>query len=201
MERQNESEELGMRKLIAGMKMSLEGKIEAPETADWVYAWADDYGLTPQIGACVLGGDMYPGYEQYWTAVQSATATPSWVTGSALAKAETAWARFSAYTPHYVLSRTLTQVIWPNTIIVRGLEEIASLKQQSGKDIYLVGGARTTASFIDAGLVNELRLIVHPMFVSEAKALFAATERRSGLKPRNIQQLSDGRTSLIYGIE
>ena len=190
-----------MRKLVAGMKMSLEGKIEAPETSDWVNAWSDDYGLTPQIGACVLGGGMYPEYERYWTEVQNATDKPIGITDSALARAEIAWARFSAYTPHYVLSSTLTKVLWPNTNIIRGLEEIVSLKQQPGKDIYLVGGVRTTASIIDAGLVNELRVIVHPLIAGEAKAQLAATARRGGLKLRIIQQISDGCTSLIYGIE
>jgi hypothetical protein len=189
-----------MRKLIAGMKMSFEGKIEAPETSDWVNVWSDDYGLTPQIGACVLGGGMYPGYERYWIAIQNASDRPIGTTGSSLAKAEITWASFSAYTPHYVLSRTLTKVLWPNTNIIGGLEEIATLKQQPGKDIYLVGGTRTTASIIDAGLVNELRVIVHPLIAGEAKALFAATKHRSGLKLRNIQELSDGRTGLIYGI-
>ena len=52
-------------------------------------------------------------------------------------------------------------VLWPKTSFVRGLEEIAALKQQPGKDIYLVGGARTTASLIDAGLVDEPRLIIY----------------------------------------
>ena len=59
-----------MRKLITGMKLSLDGKIEGAEGyADWVEAWQDDYGLMPQVDACVLGGGMYPVYEQYWTAV------------------------------------------------------------------------------------------------------------------------------------
>jgi len=57
----------------------------------------------------------------------------------------------AAQTPHYVLSSTLTSALWPKTSFVRGLEEIAALKQQPGKEIYLVGGARTTASLIDAG--------------------------------------------------
>ena len=70
----------------------------------------------------------------------------------------------------------------------------------AGKDIYLIGGARTTASFIDAGLVDELRLIVYPLIAGEGKALFATTERRRGLELRKVQQLPDGRVSLIYGI-
>jgi hypothetical protein len=39
-----------MRKLITAMKISLDGKFEGPQGyADWVSAWSDDYGLTPEI--------------------------------------------------------------------------------------------------------------------------------------------------------
>jgi len=190
-----------MRKLIAGMKISVDGKIEGPEGyADWVEAWSDDYGLIPQVDACLLGGVMYPGYEQYWTAIQNEPDKPLPMTGKLPTRAEIEWARFAAQTPHYVLSSTLTSALWPRTSFVRGLEEIAALKQQSGKDIYLVGGARTTASLIDAGLVEELRLIVYPLIAGEGKELFATTERRRGLELRKFQQLQGGRVSLIYGI-
>jgi dihydrofolate reductase len=94
----------------------------------------------------------------------------------------------------------VTSARWPKTSFVSGTEEIAALKQQRGKDIYLVGGARTTASLIDAGLVDELRLIVYPLIIGEGKALFATTERRRGLELRKIQQLQGGRVSLIYEI-
>jgi dihydrofolate reductase len=77
---------------------------------------------------------------------------------------------------------------------------VAALKQQPGKDIYLMGGARITASLIDAGLVDELRLIVYPLIAGEGKALFETTERRRGLELRKVQQLKDGRVGLIYGI-
>ncbi len=50
-----------MRKLIAAMKTSVDGKIEGADGyADWVDAWSEDYGLTSQIDACLLGGQMYP---------------------------------------------------------------------------------------------------------------------------------------------
>ena len=88
----------------------------------------------------------------------------------------------------------------PKTSFVRGIEEVAALKRQHGKDIYLVGGARTAASLIEAGLVDELRLIVYSLIAGEGKALFATTERRRGLELRNVQQFPDGRVSLIYGI-
>jgi len=188
-----------MRKLIAGMKTSVDGKIEAPgKGADWVEAWSDDYDLMPRIDACLLGAGMYPEYEGYWTAVQREPDKPHWA-GRPPTRDEIEYAQFAARTPHYVLSSTLTSAQWPKTKFVRSLEEIAALKRQPGKDIYLVGGARTTASLIDAGLVDELRLLVYPLIAGEGKALFATTNRRRGLELRKVQQLPDRRVSLIYG--
>ena len=190
-----------MRKLIAGMKMSVDGKIEGPEGyADWVEAWSDDYGLMPDIDACVLGGVMYPGYERYWSTIQNEPDKPLPMTGKAPTPVEVEWARFAAQTPHYVLSSTLTSALWPRTRFVRGVEDIAALKQQPGKNIYLMGGARITASLIDTGLVDELRLIVYPLIAGQGKALFATAERRRGLELRKVEQLQGGRVSLIYGI-
>lgn len=72
-----------MRKLIAAMKTSLDGKIErTDDPADWVDAWSDDYGLTPQIDACILGGGMYPLYEKYWTSIQTEPEEPAWISGT-----------------------------------------------------------------------------------------------------------------------
>ena len=190
-----------MRQLIAGMKISIDGKVEGPEaTADWVEAWSEDYDLTSQIDACLLGGGMFPGYERYWTGIQNEPKTPAWITGEPPTPAEIEWARFIERTPHYVLSNTLTSALWPTTRFIRSLDEIAALKQQSGKDIYLVGGARTTASLIDAGLVNELRIIAYPLIAGEGKALFATSERRHRLDLRNVQERQGGRVTLIYGI-
>jgi dihydrofolate reductase len=192
-----------MRKLIVGMQISVDGKIAGPEGyADWVEVWSDAYGLMPQVDACLLGAGMYPRYERRWTEVQQSEPDgPLLMTGTLPSPADVEWARFAARTPHYVLSNTLTSALWPNTSFLRGLEDIAALKQQPGKDIYLIGGARTSASLIDAGLVDELRLIVHPLIAGEGKALFVTTERRRGLEPRKVQQLQDGRLSLVYGID
>ncbi|MGX9120570.1 dihydrofolate reductase family protein [Mesorhizobium sp. BHbsci] len=190
-----------MRKLITGMKVSVDGKMEGPEGyADWVDAWSEEYGLTPQIDACLLGSVMYAGYERYWSAIQNEPDKPLPMTGKLPTPAELEWARFAKQTPHHVLSNTMTSAAWPKTRFMRSLEDIAALKQQPGKDIYLMGGARMTASLIDAGLVDELRLIVYPLLVGEGKALFGATQNRRGLELRKVQQLTDGRVSLVYGI-
>ena len=190
-----------MRKLIAAMKVSIDGKMEGPEGyADWVPAWSDDYGLTPEVDACVLGGRMYPGYEQYWTAIQKEPEKPHPLSGQMPTPAEVEWAGFAARTPHYVLSTSITSAEWPTTRFLRGIEEISALKQQSGKDIYLMGGAVITGSLLEAGLVDELRLIVYPLVVGEGRALFATVAGRHQLELRAVRQLSDGRVSLVYGL-
>lgn len=191
-----------MRKLIAGLKVSLDSKVEGPEGfADWVSAWSEDYGLTPQIDAVVIGGGMYPGYEQYWTAIENQPDQPHPLTGVNPTPAELEWSRFAAETPHYVMSSTVTTSEWKQTRFIGGTDDIADLKRQPGKDIYLMGGARLTASLLDAGLLDELRLIIYPLIAGEAKALFATIEHRHSLDLQTVKQLPDGLVSLVYTIK
>ena len=190
-----------MRKLIAAMKISLDGRYEGPQGyADWVSAWSDDYGLTAEIDACVLGGRMYPGYEQYWTPIQNHPDQVHPLSGAVPTKAEVEWADFAARTPHYVVSRTLTSATWPRTRFLRSLDELGELKREEGKDIYLMGGGAITAAAIDAGVVDEARLIVYPVIAGGANTLFQPSAIRRGLDLRKVEQLPDGRLSLVYGI-
>lgn len=190
-----------MRKLIAGMRVSTDGKVAGPEgIADWVEEWSDGYEVMPRVDACLIGGGMYPAYEQRWTARQSLLDKPLPVNSKLPTPAELEWARFARHIPHYVLSRTLTSALWPTTSFVRRLDELAALKQGPGKDIYLIGGARTAASLIDAGLVDELRLIVYPLIAGDGQALFGTTKRRRGLDLREARPLPGGRASLIYDV-
>lgn len=191
-----------MRKLIAAMKLSVDGKITGRDgDADWVKGWSDDYGLTPEIDACLLGGGMYPDYEKYWSAMESDPSAPSEESGMKPTHGELEWVRFAAGVPHYVLSSTLTSANWPSqTRFLRGLDDVAALKQQPGKDIYLVGGGRTVASLIEAGLVDELRLIVYPLIAGEGQALFATAQLRRGLELQKVEQRPGGLLSLVYAV-
>src|SRR5580698_4373856 len=189
-----------MRKLIAAMKLSLDGKFEGPEGyAGWVDAWSEDYGLTAQIDACVMGGGMYPGYENYWTSIKSEPSKPAWITGKPPTLAEIEWAGFAAKTPHHVLSTSLSTANWPNTRFLRTLDELDALKAQTGKDIYLMGGGRLAASLIDAGVVDELRLLVYPVIAGGGKALFAAASPRL-LELLRTQVLPGGLVQLVYAV-
>jgi dihydrofolate reductase len=56
------------------------------------------------------------------------------------------------------------------------------------------------ATLMDAGLVDELRLIIYPLISGGGKALFESANTRHRLKLRKAQQLADGRMSLVYEI-
>ena len=168
-----------MRKLIAAMKVSLDQKFQGPgDYADWVDAWSDDYDLTPQIDACLLGARMYRGYEQYWSAMRNDPEGPSPITGTVPTEGELAWSTRIPDLPHYVLSTALTESLWPNTRFLRSLAEVAALKAEPGRDLYLMGGGQIVRRLIDEGLVDEFRLITYPVIAGGPHSLFGSEGAR-----------------------
>jgi dihydrofolate reductase len=188
-----------MRKIIAALIVSLDGLIEGRNgELDWVDSWEDPFDLLPQIDTCILGRKMYPGYEQYWSAI---LANPQGVlpfTGRVATSGEVEYAHFAGRTPHFVLSKTLDKVLWNNTRIVRDVEEIRDLKQQPGKDMHAVGGATLVSSLMNAGLIDEIRLIVRPVILGGGKALFKEVTERHTLKLLAAEPLESGGVLLNY---
>lgn len=185
-----------MRKIISAFRISVDGFIKGPnEEVDWVESWADDFNLTPQVDTCILGGGMYLEYEQYWTAI---LADPKSVFGGIATKNEIAYARWADKTPHIVLSKTLEKVEWKTSRIVRDVDEIRKMKRHPGKDMYVIGGATLVSSLINEGLVDELRLMVHPVILGGGKALFKDVKQRHALKLVKARRLKSDKVSLIY---
>ena len=188
-----------MRKIIAALVVSVDGFIEGPKgELDWVDTWEDPFDLLPQIDTCILGARMYPGYEKYWGAI---LANPEGIlpcTGKVATKGEIAYARFAERTPHIVLSRTLDNVAWKNTRIVRDVEEIRRMKQQPGKDMHAVGGATLVCGLLNQRLIDELRLVVHPIILGGGKALFKDVKERHALTFLGAKPLESGLVRLTY---
>lgn len=188
-----------MRKIIAALHVSLDGFIEGPQgELDWVDSWDDPYDLLPRIATCILGGGMYPGYEQYWLAI---LANPGGVlpfSGKVASQGEIAYAHFADRTPHIVLSRTLNAVSWKTTRIVRDVEAIRRMKQEPGKDMYAVGGATLVCSLMNVGLIDELQLIVHPLVLGGGKPLFKDVKQRHALTLIRASPLKSGTVGLTY---
>lgn len=171
-----------MRKLIAGMKVSVDGKTEGPDGyADWVDAWSEDYGLTPQIDACLLGGRMYPGYEQYWTAIQRQPDQPLPMTGKLATPAEIQWARVAEQTPHYVLSNT-----------------VAGGRPNHGELDRRRAGRRTPADRLPLDRRRGQILVRSDDGATQARAAKRrATGRRAGLPHVRNRPLSHGRSARL----
>lgn len=191
-----------MRRFIATVQTSIDAKIEGPDGyADWVSAWHDVADVMPEVDGCLLGGGMYPGYEQYWSAMAGDPTQPLPTTGRLPTSAELEYARFATRTPHHVLSTSLASTAWPHTRLLRGIDEVHALKRAPGRAIYVVGGARTLTSLIDLGLIDELRLTVHPLVAGQGKPLFETIGRRHWLRLRRSEALPDGRLRQVYDLE
>jgi dihydrofolate reductase len=188
------------RKIIAALQVSLDGLIEgANGELDWIGSWDDSFDLLPEIDTCVLGGGMYLGYEQYWLGILANPEGIQPLTGKVPSKGEVEYARFADKTPHVVLSRTLDEVEWKTTRIVRDAADIRALKQQPGKHIHAVGGASLVSTLMNEGLVDQVRLTVHPVVLGNGKSLFKDVEARP-LELVEARQLTAGRVSLTYNV-
>ena len=189
------------RKMIAALQVSLDGFTQGPDRgeADWVDSWADAIQLIPEVDAFVQGAGMYPGYGEYWESIYAnPRRVPPYMTRLPSDR-EIAYAQLAAKTPHFVVSKTLTSVSWPPTArIVRDVAELRTLKGQAGKNIYVVGGATLVASLLGEDLIDELRLIVHPILLGGGKALFAGVNKRRALHLVQTDSTESGRVILTY---
>jgi dihydrofolate reductase len=195
-----------MRKLIAALQVSVDGFIEGPKgELDWAVAedeetWRDLFEMLNHVDAFILGRVMYPGYEQTWLAVLANPNGPLPFSGTAATKNDIAYAKLADRTPHYVVSRTLDKVEWKATTIVRDFEEIRRLKQQPGKDIYVVGGATLVSNLLNEGLIDEVHLLINPLILGGGKALFKEVKGRHGLELIRSKSLSSGKVSVAYRV-
>lgn len=187
------------RTMIAALQVSLDGFTQGPNgEKDWVDSWADAIELIPDVDTFVLGGRMYPDYGEYW---ESIYANPERVPPSQEripSKSEIAYARLAAKTPHIALSKTLKSVSWPTAQIIGDVEELRTLKGQPGKNMYVVGGATLVASLLNEDLIDELRLIVHPIVLGKGQALFSGVNKRLPLDLVQAKPTESGRVIVTY---
>jgi len=188
------------RTMIAALQVSLDGCIQGPEgEKDWVGSWADALGLIPDVDTFVLGARMYPDYGTYWHSIEANPDVVPPFQQRVPSKAEIAYARLAARTPHIVLSTTLERVSWPPAArIVRDVAQLRMLKGQPGKNTYVVGGATLVASLLNEGLIDELRLIVHPVVLGKGRALFSGVETPLRLELVEAKAIKSGCAVVTY---
>ena len=172
-----------MRKVILGLAISLDGYIEGPNGEyDWCFT-DQDYGLSEffnQVDSLFIGRKSYE-------LMQSMGENPS-----------PGFPKMN----EYIFSNTLTEVK-PGAILVKGdaAQEVKSILQQPGKDIWLFGGASLTAYFLEHNLVDQLWLSVHPILLGSGKQLFPHADHRRLLQLLESKTYDTGLISLKYELK
>lgn len=170
-----------MRKVILGVAVSLDGFIEGPNGEyDWCLT-DQDYGMSDfmkRIDAIFYGRKSY-----------------EMMLGMETAGQETPFAKVKSY----VFSNSITKP-YENTELVSGdiVEKVNAIKSQPGKDIWLWGGASLTTSFLNAGLIDEMDLAVHPIVLGAGKSLFHDIAGRKHFTLKSSEAYSSGLVMLSY---
>ena len=75
---------------------------------------------------------------------------------------------------------------------------VKALKQQEGKDIFLVGGGQINAILLEAGLIDELQVFVHPIILGKGIPMFQPTEKPYGWQFVETKSYEQGLVELHY---
>ena len=177
-----------MRKVVAGLAITLDGVVEAPSQRNWM-RYNDEMGEVigagiAQADAILLGRRTYLEFAALWPGLGS----------------EVPMADFMNNTPKFIVSSTLHTLEWANSILVTGdlAEEVAKLKAQPGKNIQVPGSPRLVRSLLRAGLLDELALMVHPIVLGSGMRLFGEMTEQISLKLVDSRTLSTGVVSVTY---
>jgi dihydrofolate reductase len=189
------------RLFIAALQVSLDGYAQGANGAvDWVDSWDDALGLVPGADAAVLGGGMYPGYETLWGSVAADPRSGTAMLGREVTEGEADYALWTQRTPHYVMSTTLEKVSWETAHLVRDVSDLRSLKERPGGAVYVIGGATLVASLLNEGLIDEVRLIVHPLVLGGGKSPFAGVKDPRPFQLAQTSASRNGRVVLMYRV-
>jgi dihydrofolate reductase len=153
-----------MRKVVSWLFISLDGVVEAPN--EWQFDVMDDDMIAAITSVTEAEDTMLMGRVTYqeWL--------PFWPTST-----DEPYASHINKIPKYVVSRTLNDVEWgkwqkPTLIKDNLAAQINKLKQQSGKNISVSGSPTLVRSLIEENLLDELKLMIHPVVVGKGKRLF-----------------------------
>lgn len=177
-----------MRKIVAGLFVSLDGVIESPE--QWQFPYFNDemgQALGSSMAASdtlLLGRRTYQEFAAFWPGRGTDDPVGAYMNN----------------TPKLVASTTLDTVEWQNSTLLGGdlAEELGKLKQQPGKNINVTGSATLVRSLLRQGLLDELALLVCPIVLGRGKRLFEDVRQELPLQLVDAKTFSTGVLSLTY---
>lgn len=168
-----------MRKIILNLAVTLDGYIEGSKGEyDWCFT-DQDYGMKAfldRTDAIFLGRKSYD---------LLTTTEPGPFPGK----------------KKYVFSNTLNDVA-EGYLLVKGdiAEEAKLIASAPGRDIWLFGGAMLITAFVNAGLVDEFQLSIHPLLLGSGKLLFQHLKDTVPLKLMDCRQYETGLVQLCYSL-
>jgi len=171
-----------MRRIRYGVAASLDGFIAGPNgEVDWIIT-------DPEVNFAEIWAQfdtLLMGRRTYEVAVQRL--------------GEAAFVRIT----NVVFSRTLKQEQHPRVKVMPELtrEWVAWLKDQNGKDIWLMGGSNLFRSFLDSGYVDGIDVMVIPVLLGAGIPLLPSPYSPTKLKLLNNQVYRSGRLSLAYEVQ
>jgi dihydrofolate reductase len=177
-----------MRQLVMWNMVTLDGFFEGsnPWDIDW-HSWGEDLeqlSLDQLQSADMLlfGRKTFQGMAQYW---------PS-ATGDV--------AELMNNIPKVVFSKTLEQADWTNSRLVQSDAEVevARLKQEPGKPMFIFGSADLSATLMQRGLIDEYRLGLNPIVLGGGNPLFKPLPGKVPMKLLEARSLTSGCVLLRY---
>jgi dihydrofolate reductase len=196
-----------MRKLKLEMQVSLDGfTASANGDVSWMlWPWSErewpwdealrrhHIQLTKSSDCIVISGRMAKeGFCDHWERVAADRANPQAVFAAAIVA-----------TPKLVATRTIERAHWRNTALLRGdlVAEIARLKAAPGGDILTYGGPTLASALVDAGLIDEVHLLVNPAVVGQGRSMLKDLQRSGRLVPKQARAFAGGMVLLEYAVQ
>ena len=102
--------------------------------------------------------------------------------------------------PKLVFSRTLKNADWTGSSLLRGeaTERAAEAKWGEGQELLVIGSPHLTAALTEAGLLDELRIMVSPIVLGRGRSLFEDLQERISLTLLRVEHFASGNVLLTY---
>lgn len=180
-----------MRRLIASLFTTLDGVVETPEK--WHFPFFNE-----EMGAIVqaqMSDTLLMGRKSY------DTFAATWPKREEAGGEDAALAAVLGDARKLVVSKQPLKLTWRNSELLEGdlVEAVTKLKSEPGNDIAISGSISVIRQLLDAGLVDELQLLVDPIAVRSGTRLFEQTGTPLSLELRSSRALSNGVLFLVYG--
>jgi len=182
-----ECEETSMGRVVAVEYVSLDGVMEdpawtAPFFNDEIAKYQNDQLF--RSGALLLGRVTYEGFAASWPSMEATE-------GDFAVRMNTL--------PKHVASTTLHELEW-NARLIEGdvPAAVAALKEQPGQDLLIYGSGELVRTLTRHNLIDEYRLLVHPVILGSGKRLFEGVGEAPALKLADTVTFSSGVVSLVY---